>query len=84
MTQGDITETELINAQKFIINGIKSVSDSIWSMSDYIYGLRIQGSEDTPDQIIERISQVTLEQIAQVSKKVKLDTIYFLTNSEQE
>ena len=84
MTQGDITETELINAQKFIINGIKSVSDYIWSMSDYIYGLRIQGSEDTPEQIIERISQVTLEQIAQVSKKVKLDTIYFLTNSEQE
>ena len=82
MEKGNITADEIDNAKKFMINGIMSVNDSIWSVSDYIYGLKIQGSKDTPEEVIEKISKITKEQIIDASKNIKLDTIYFLTNNK--
>lgn len=84
MEKGNITEEELYNAKKYIINSIKSVKDSIWSVSDYIYGLKIQGSKDTPEQVIDKIEKITKDEVIEASKNIKLDTIYFLTNDESE
>lgn len=83
MRLGNITELELANAKKFLVNGILSVSDSIWSMSDYIYSLTIQGSKDSPEEIINKINQVTLDQVVEAASKIKLDTIYYLTSNDE-
>lgn len=82
MAKGNISEEELENAKKYMINGIQSVKDSIWSVSDYMYGLKIQGSEDGPEEVIEKIRQCTKEEIIEASKNIQLDTVYFLTNKE--
>ena len=82
MAKGNISADEIDNAKKYMVNGIKSVKDSIWSVSDYIYGLKIQGSKDTPEEVIEKIEAITKEQVIAASKNIKLDTLYFLTNKE--
>ncbi len=84
IAQGKISDTEILNAKKYIINSIRTVSDSIWSMSDYMYGLKTQGIDSSPQEIICKIKDVSIDQVIEVSKKVKLDTIYFLTNNGQE
>lgn len=82
MKNGKISEEELENAKKYLINAIRSLNDSIWSISDYMYTLSIQGANRTPEEIIEKLSCVTVEQVVEVAKKIKPDTIYFLTNDE--
>ena len=82
MKAGRISDKEFENAKKYIINQIRSVSDSITAVSDYIYMLSIQGMDETPERIIEKLQAVTLEEVIEVAHKVKLDTIYFLTSNE--
>lgn len=82
MKQGKITDVELMNAKMYLINAIRSVKDSIWSISDYMYMLSVQGREQTPEEIMDRIRSVTIEEVVVAAQKLELDTIYFLTNDE--
>ena len=36
------------------------------------------GNTDTPDDAVEKIKALTKEDVVNASKKVKLDTVYFL------
>lgn len=82
MKNGKISETELAHAKLYLVNGIRSVSDSIWGISDYIYSLKLQGADRTPESVMEQVMNVTIEQVVSAAQKIKLDTIYFLTNDE--
>lgn len=82
MRAGDISADELSDAKMYLMNGIRSVRDSIWSISDYIYTLSVQGQKRSPEEIMERIQSVTVDELVQVADKIRLDTIYFLTNNE--
>lgn len=82
MKKGNITETELTNAKMYLINAIRSVNDSIWSISDYMYMLSVQGRDQTVEEIMDQIRAVTIDMVVEAAQKIRLDTIYFLTNDE--
>ncbi len=82
MKAGNISDNEFENAKRYIINQIRSVSDSISAVSDYIYMLSLKGMNETPETVIEKLQRVTLAEVVEVAQKVKLDTIYFLTSNE--
>lgn len=46
------------------------------------YNRDITHIRETSEEYIEKLMNVTLEEIVDVAKKVKLDTIYFLTGKE--
>lgn len=83
MAEGNITENELLFAKKFIVNNLQALKDSIWSIADYYYNLDIQGRNESVEEFLEKINQIQVEDIKNVSKKIQLDTIYFLTNNEE-
>lgn len=83
MQKGNITSDEILKAKKVLINAIKSVNDSVFSVADYIYTLSLQGSIFTPETMMERIRNVTLEEIIEVSKCIKLDTIFLLRSNKE-
>ncbi len=82
MRNGVISAQELEHAKKHVVNQIRSMKDSVWAVSDYIYMLSLQGMNETPESVIEKIKAVTLEEVVEAARKIKLDTIYFLTNNE--
>lgn len=79
---GDITEEEMESARRYLISAFRSSGDSPYSMDDYCLSQIIGGFEETPEETIRQLEQVTLEDICTVAKQVKLDTIYFLKGAE--
>ena len=51
-------------------------------MEEYWLGQAAAGTEDAPETLATRLETVTREQIAQVARKLELDTVYFLKGKE--
>lgn len=79
MNNGVISENELEFAKKFVKNNLRSLKDSIWSLSDYYYNLSNQGRNETVEEFLEKIESVKVDDIKRISSNIQLDTVYFLT-----
>ncbi len=82
MQTGEITDSEIAAAKKTLATSYNSMKDSLAAMEDYYMSQLICGTDDTLDEIIEKIGRVTKEEIVAVGKKIKPDTIYFLCGKE--
>lgn len=80
MEKGNITDQEIDHAKKSIINSIREFGDSSSSLAEYLYGQVFSNNIEPIEDLIIKIESVTIDQIVEVAKKIKLDTIYFLTN----
>ncbi|MDQ2086890.1 pitrilysin family protein [Herbivorax sp. ANBcel31] len=78
--KGNITEYEYQAALKSIETGIKSFKDSQLQLVDFYLSQFITRSDDSPDAIIEKVKNVSKEDVAYIASKIKLDTVYFITN----
>lgn len=84
MLTGEITEDEIIAAKKALANSFNSMRDSLAGMEDFYMSQIICKTDDTLDGIIEKINAVTKDEIVAVGKKIKENTIYFLTGKEEK
>lgn len=80
--QGDVSDNELDGALKTIETGIKSMKDSQLSIVDFYLSQAVAGTSDTLDSLIEKARKVTRQDVVEVSKKVQLDTVYFLSGRQ--
>jgi predicted Zn-dependent peptidase len=79
--QGKISDYEYDVSLKVIESSINSIRDSQYQIMDFGLSQSIIGTNEDLDSIIEKCKNVTREDISEVAKKLKLDTIYFLTNA---
>ena len=79
---GKITDDELEGARRILINQYRSIEDEQGRMEEYWLGQAAAGTEDDPGTLAARLEIVTGEQIAQVARKLELDTVYFLKGKE--
>lgn len=79
---GKITDDELEGARRILINQYRSIEDEQGRMEEYWLGQAAAGTEDAPGTLAARLETVTGEQIAQVARKLELDTVYFLKGKE--
>lgn len=79
---GKITDDELEGARCILINQYRSIEDEQGRMEEYWLGQAAAGTEDAPGTLAARLETVTGEQIAQVARKLELDTVYFLKGKE--
>ncbi len=85
MIQNDQFDDELIDITKFMFeNSLKKSNDEATSMIALRYNRDISSKEETNETYIERLNAVTREEIVAASKKIKLDTIFFLDRKESE
>lgn len=84
MLTGEITEDEIVAAKKALANSFNSMRDSLAGMEDFYMSQIICKTDDTLDGIIEKINAVTKDEIVAVGKKIKENTIYFLTGKEEK
>ena len=82
MLNGDFSDEELDNAKKTIVSSIKMSEDTLGGI---INNYLINELDDLPlyDERIKEFNKVTREDIIEVAKKVKLNTIYLLAGEEK-
>ncbi|MCX7921320.1 MAG: insulinase family protein [Clostridia bacterium] len=81
---GNISDYEFDSTVKTIETGIKSLKDSQLQVVDFYLSQAIVNTNDTLDGIIEKVKSVSKKDVVAVAKKIRLDTIYFLTAGEKE
>lgn len=78
MRDGSFTDDELDAARKVLENAYQSYQDSAYYLEDWYLGQLLCGSGDSPEDALEKLRQVTREQITEAAQLVELDTVYFL------
>ncbi len=79
---GNVTEDEFEAAKLSLINSYKTLDDSPAALSAW-YVSRINcGSTASPADVVEKIKNTTLKEVVEASKKVRLDTVYFLKGED--
>ena len=81
---GNVTEDEFEAAKLSLVNTYKTLDDSPAALSAWYISRIMCGSFENPEAIVERIMNTTLDEVIEVSKKVKLDTVYFLKGEDGE
>ncbi|HOM01211.1 MAG TPA: pitrilysin family protein [Acetivibrio sp.] len=80
--KGNISDYEYEASIKSIETGIKSLKDSQLQIVDFYLSQYIAQTNDTPDDVIENVKKVTKQDVVDISERIKLDTVYFLTSKE--
>jgi predicted Zn-dependent peptidase len=81
---GNITDRELEQTKAMIVNQMKELSDTPYSMIDYHYNSLLGNRMLSILEYIEMVQGVRKDQVIDASRKIELDLIYFLRNREVE
>ncbi len=80
---GNFTELELSSAQHMLISSLMGMSDSQIRLEDFYIGQLSAGLTTGPEELAQKITQVTKEQVKKVASRIQVDTIYFLKGKEE-
>lgn len=79
---GHVEDEEIQVAKMMLQNALRKTNDEAGSMITLLYNRDITGKKETNDEYIQKLLSVTKEDIIEVSKNIRLDTIFFLTGKE--
>lgn len=80
--QGQITDEELESARKALRSSLLAVHDSPGAMESYYSSGILSGMTLDTVQYLDLVDRVTVEQVVELAKSVKLHTVYFLKGVE--
>ena len=81
---GDFTDEELENTKKSLCGGFKSNYDSIYDIMGWYAAQNTRNTAFTPEEINERIANLTREDIISCAKTFKSDTVFVIRGEEKE
>lgn len=84
MKDGNITDEEISNTRKLLINSLKSVEDSPSAPESWHLRDLVEGGHQTPETLIKEVENVTKDDIVNAAKRMELDGVYLLTGEEAE
>lgn len=79
---GNISDYEYEASIKSMETRVKSLTDSQLQVVDFYLSQYIIGTDDGPNDIIEKVKQVTKQDVVDIADRIELDTLYFLTALE--
>ena len=82
--KGNFSEEDLKNAKMYIISGIKGIETEQDTEIVFYIGQEISRIRNTIDEYIDKINNITRENIIEVAENVQINTIYFLTCDEMK
>lgn len=80
---GNFSDEEINLAKLMLQNSLTKTKDEPMSLIALAYNRDLTNKQETDDEYLEKILRVTKEEIIEASKKVRLDTIFLLTGSDQ-
>ena len=82
MEKGEFTEEDINNAKKGIISTIKSIDDEQDTEITYLFGQELSNDKISFEEYTKKIKNVKKEDIIEIAKSIKINTIYFLKNND--
>lgn len=79
---GNLQDSEIQIAKVMLSNALKKTDDEAGSMIALTYNRDITHKKESNDEYIQKLLNVSKEEIIEVAKKIKLDTIFFLTGKD--
>ena len=76
--QGNITETELENAKQALVSSLLSVHDSPGSIERFYATAALSGLSLSPEEYQEQAKRITVQQVMEAAKTLRLQTVYCL------
>ena len=84
MQGGEFTDDEMKTAKKTILSGMRQINDSPSALEAFSFRRLLAGVCEELGDAAESIERVTREDIIAAAKKVKIDTVYFLSGDGEE
>ena len=84
IAEGDFSEEEMENARVYMIDSYRSFHDNQSALASLMLTGSLHGELKTPEQEIEAFERVSREDLIEVAKDVRLDTVYFLKGVHHE
>ena len=81
ITKGEFDKNNLENSKETIISGIKAAKDSPSGIINTYFAKELVGSGDFEERI-ENIKKITTNDIINISKKIKIHSIYTLESED--
>ena len=78
--KGKFSDQDIENAKTYLIAGIKNVEEEQDTEIVYYIGQEISKTNLSLDEYIEKVKNITREDILDVANSIKINTIYFLRN----
>ena len=78
IVNGNITELEMAAAKEALLSNLRATHDSPGAIESYYASAAISGIGMTPAVFMERIAQVTIQDVQEAAKTLELCTVYFL------
>ena len=82
MKNGVFSDEDIENAKKGIISGIKSIDDEQDTEITYFFGQELSNTKTSLEDYINKVKEVTKENIIKIANSATINTIYFLKNIE--
>lgn len=81
MKAGNISEEEFACAKKSLKNAYAAIYDSPTALESWYLTRALNFNTDSPENMSQRLDEITVDDIVRLSKKVQLDTIYFMNGT---
>lgn len=81
--QGEWEDWEWQGALATMCSSLTSLSDSQGAMENYYLGQTATGVEETPEELMDALRQVTPERVQKAAQSCYLDTVFFLKGKEE-
>ena len=78
MKNGDFTDEDVENAKKGILAAINTIDDEQDTTISYYFGQELSNTKVSIEDYENRIQKVQKQDVIDIAKKVKINTIYFL------
>ena len=82
MRRGEIEDWELEGARRTLISGHLSTLDDQGRQEEFWLGQAAAGLDTAIPELAGQFESVTREQVAEIARRMELDTIYFLKGKE--
>ena len=80
---GDFTEEEFDNTVAALVSNAQMVTDNLSDLVSFYLSQTTSDEILEPSDLIEKINSVKREQIAELARLIKLDTVYFLCGEKE-
>ena len=78
MKQGNFTETDLQDSKELILASIEGITEEQDTEITYYYGQELANTFVTIEEYMQKIKDVTKEQVVELANQISINTVYFL------